>query len=53
MYDCINLGRRIDVSWPNENMRVRGGRSYWRDWLPEGGMEGRVINESNKVAFVD
>lgn len=42
VYDCINLGRRIDVLWPNEFMRTRGGRSYWRDWLPETGMEGPV-----------
>lgn len=42
MYDCINLGRRIDVSWPDERMRARGGRSHWRDWLPEKGMEGQV-----------
>lgn len=43
VYDAINLGRRIDVAWPDESMRQRGGRSYWRDWLPEKGMEGQVI----------
>ncbi|KRT83588.1 hypothetical protein AMK59_4439 [Oryctes borbonicus] len=43
VYDGINLGRRIDVCWPNEYMRARGGRSYWRDWLPEIGMEGQVM----------
>lgn len=42
VYDAINLGRRIDVSWPDERMRARGGRSHWRDWLPEKGMEGQV-----------
>jgi hypothetical protein len=42
VYDGINLGRRIDVSWPTEYMRVRGGRSYWKDWVPEAGMEGPV-----------
>ena len=42
VYDAINLGRRIDVHWPDERMRARGGRSHWRDWLPEKGMEGQV-----------
>lgn len=42
VYDAINLGRRIDVVWPDEKMRARGGRSSWRDWLPEKGMEGQV-----------
>lgn len=45
VYDCINLGRRIDVLWPNEYMRARGGRSHWRDWLPETGMEGQVSSK--------
>ncbi|KAF5282134.1 hypothetical protein FQR65_LT02831 [Abscondita terminalis] len=44
VYDCINLGRRIDVNWPDENMRSKGGRSHWRDWLPETGMEGQVVH---------
>ncbi|XP_054257111.1 pecanex-like protein 1, partial [Macrosteles quadrilineatus] len=44
VYDAINLGRRIDVSWPDERMRARGGRSHWRDWLPEKGMEGQVVH---------
>nr|CAD7454179.1 unnamed protein product [Timema tahoe] len=43
VYDAINLGRRIDVVWPDERMRARGGRSHWRDWLPEKGMEGQVL----------
>ena len=45
MYDAINLGRRIDVIWPDERMRARGGRSHWRDWWPERGMEGQVRTE--------
>lgn len=44
VYDAINLGRRIDVMWPDEKMRAHGGRSYWKDWLPEKGMEGTVSN---------
>lgn len=36
------MGRRIDVTWPDECMRSHGGRSHWRDWLPEKGMEGQV-----------
>lgn len=23
-------------------MRIKGGRSHWKDWLPEKGMEGLV-----------
>lgn len=60
VYDCINLGRRIDVSWPTEYMRCRGGRSYWKDWLPEAGMTGPVVHkwipchrDSNKRSHVD
>jgi len=44
VYDAINLGRRIDVVWPDEKMRIRGGRSHWKDWLPEKGMEGLVMH---------
>lgn len=42
IYDGLNLGRRIDVIWPEENMRFRGGRSFWKNWVPEEGMEGVV-----------
>lgn len=43
VYDGLNLGRRIDVLWPDDEvMRQRGGRSYWKNWVPEDGMEGVV-----------
>ncbi|KAK9870316.1 hypothetical protein WA026_006402 [Henosepilachna vigintioctopunctata] len=45
VYDGINLGRRIDVLWPTEYMRTRGGRSYWNTWVPETGMEGYVVHK--------
>ncbi|VVC36055.1 Hypothetical protein CINCED_3A002996 [Cinara cedri] len=45
VYDAINLGRRIDVVWPDEIMRIRGGRNHWKDWLPEKGMEGLVVHQ--------
>ncbi|CAG9819558.1 unnamed protein product [Phaedon cochleariae] len=45
VYDAINLGRRIDVIWPTEYMRIRGGRSYWKDWVPEALMEGPVVHK--------
>ncbi|KAL3266292.1 hypothetical protein HHI36_010472 [Cryptolaemus montrouzieri] len=45
VYDGINLGRRIDVLWPTEYMRTRGGRSYWNTWVPEAGMEGYVVHK--------
>lgn len=55
VYDAINLGRRIDVVWPDERMRARGGRSHWRDWLPERGMEGQVyiiISSENYSMYI-
>ena len=42
MYDNINLGRRIDPMWPNEQWRLNGGRNSWKNWLPEEDMEGTV-----------
>jgi len=42
VYDNINLGRRIDPMWPNEDWRLKGGRNSWKDWLPEEEMEGIV-----------
>ena len=44
VYDNINLGRRIDPMWPNENWRLKGGRNSWKDWLPEEDMEGTVCS---------
>ena len=46
VYDKINLGRRIDPLWPDELWRSRGGQNYWKDWLPEEGMEG-IVSTSN------
>ncbi|KAI5694056.1 hypothetical protein M8J75_010034 [Diaphorina citri] len=45
VHDALNLGRRIDVMWPDEKMRARGGRTFWKDWLPEIGMEGQVVHK--------
>lgn len=42
VYDCINLGRRIDVLWPSDAHRDRGGRNYWGAWVPLAGMDGLV-----------
>ena len=44
VYDTLNLGRRIDVVWPNEMMQSRGGRGYWGNWVPIEGMEGPVVH---------
>lgn len=46
IYDCLDLGRRIDVLWPNECMRLAGGRSSWKKsaWEPQEGMVGYTVN---------
>jgi len=44
IYDSINLGRRIDVIWPNEQMRLNGGRNVWSGWMPSVGMTGLVVH---------
>lgn len=44
IYDCLDLGRRIDVVWPNEQMRSSGGRSSWKEWIPQEGMVGFIVH---------
>ncbi|KAG7159248.1 Pecanex-like protein 1-like [Homarus americanus] len=44
VYDTLNMGRRIDVVWPDEGMRKRGGRSFWGHWVPVEGMEGPIVH---------
>lgn len=45
IYDYLDMGRRIDVAWPSEHMRLCGGRSSWKkDWLPQEGMVGYVVH---------
>lgn len=44
MYDCLDLGRRIDVVWPCEEMRKAGGRSSWGRWVPQKDMMGTVVH---------
>ncbi|XP_028981477.2 pecanex-like protein 1 isoform X2 [Esox lucius] len=41
----INLSKRKELQWPDETMRLRAGRSCWRDWIPLEGMEGHVIHQ--------
>ncbi|XP_038130820.1 pecanex-like protein 1 [Cyprinodon tularosa] len=40
----INLPKRKELLWPDESMRLRAGRTCWRDWSPLEGMEGHVIH---------
>ncbi|MEQ2167528.1 Pecanex-like protein 1 [Goodea atripinnis] len=40
----INLPKRKELLWPDETMRLRAGRTCWRDWSPVEGMEGHVIH---------
>ncbi|KAL4237244.1 hypothetical protein ACF0H5_001963 [Mactra antiquata] len=42
VYDSINLGRRIDVQWPNEEWRNNGGKNVWDGWYPTSGLEGSI-----------
>lgn len=46
IYDCLDLGRRIDVLWPNESMRSAGGRASWikSSWEPTEGMVGYTVH---------
>ncbi|XP_052889430.1 protein pecanex [Anopheles moucheti] len=44
IYDCLDLGRRIDVTWPCEQFRSSGGRSSWKEWSPQEGMVGNVVH---------
>lgn len=38
----INLSKRKELQWPDETMRLKAGRTCWRDWSPLEGMEGHV-----------
>nr|XP_046268441.1 pecanex-like protein 1 isoform X3 [Scatophagus argus] len=42
--ETINLSKRKELQWPDEAMRLRAGRTCWRDWSPLEGMEGHVIH---------
>ncbi|KAL2098737.1 hypothetical protein ACEWY4_005217 [Coilia grayii] len=42
--EVINVSKRKELQWPDECMRLRSGRNYWRDWSPREGMEGHVIH---------
>uniref|UniRef100_A0A671SJ92 Pecanex-like protein n=1 Tax=Sinocyclocheilus anshuiensis TaxID=1608454 RepID=A0A671SJ92_9TELE len=33
-----------ELVWPDESMRLRSGRNFWRDWSPLEGMEGHVVH---------
>ncbi|XP_077394460.1 pecanex-like protein 1 isoform X2 [Festucalex cinctus] len=40
----INVSKRKELQWPDETVRLRAGRTCWRDWSPLEGMEGHVIH---------
>ncbi|TRY93360.1 hypothetical protein DNTS_032855 [Danionella cerebrum] len=46
--DMTNHPKRKELVWPDESMRLRAGRNFWREWSPLEGMEGHV----SKVAKV-
>lgn len=33
------------VVWPEERMRLKGGRSHWKEWEPLIDMEGSVVHQ--------
>ncbi|CAH1237391.1 unnamed protein product [Diabrotica balteata] len=45
VFDSVNQIGKVDLLWPNEFFRMRGGRTYWKDWIPEEGMEGTVVHK--------
>ncbi|ESO87723.1 hypothetical protein LOTGIDRAFT_127487 [Lottia gigantea] len=60
VYDNLNLGRRIDVQWPNDDWKQNGGKNSWNDWRPSKGVEGTVVHrwlpghrDLNKRSHVD
>ncbi|XP_028678175.1 pecanex-like protein 1 isoform X2 [Erpetoichthys calabaricus] len=42
--EAINLSKRKELQWPDEAVRLKAGRSSWKDWCPQEGMEGQVIH---------
>ncbi|XP_077476750.1 pecanex-like protein 1 [Stigmatopora argus] len=40
----INVSKRKELQWPDETVRLRAGRTCWREWSPLEGMEGHVIH---------
>ncbi|XP_069494698.1 pecanex-like protein 1 isoform X2 [Ambystoma mexicanum] len=42
--ETINLSKRKELQWPDESIRLKAGRSGWKDWIPQEGMEGHVIH---------
>ncbi|XP_061156346.1 pecanex-like protein 1 isoform X2 [Syngnathus typhle] len=42
--ESINVSKRKELQWPDEAVRLRAGRTCWRDWSPLEGMEGHVIH---------
>jgi hypothetical protein len=44
VFDNINQNRLIDVQWPNDEWRLKGGKNQWGGWVPEKGMEGPVVH---------
>ncbi|XP_028298335.1 pecanex-like protein 1 isoform X2 [Gouania willdenowi] len=56
--DNIHLSKRKELQWPDETVRLRAGRSCWREWSPLEGMEGhqgqenKTQKEEKKTIFV-
>ncbi|XP_051946322.1 pecanex-like protein 1 isoform X2 [Xyrauchen texanus] len=42
--DVMNQSKRKELVWPDESMRLRAGRNFWREWSPLEGMEGHVVH---------
>lgn len=53
MLDVMNHPKRKELVWPDESMRLRSGRNFWREWSPLEGMEGHVSTSHTSVVVVN
>jgi hypothetical protein len=44
MFDLINTDTEDCLEWPNQEVKVKGGRSGWDDFTPKNGQKGVVIS---------
>ncbi|XP_071961858.1 pecanex-like protein 1 isoform X2 [Antedon mediterranea] len=42
VFDTLNTSKH--VQWPDDSMRLTGGKNSWKAWYPEAGMEGNIVH---------